>query len=213
MNGLNYLTQLEKIDNAEKEMAKGLAALPSYDAPEPPIDPADLDDDDSDDENTEGGETKTNTDIPGEDEIDKLNRLSATEVVNAYSVFVNSIAVEGYEYKNAEYEEDLRDDRSIKRGMLKNMKELSIELKNQILSEIDEITSKLEKFDERRKHLKEVAQISKEKREQAAKLLGEIWKIKGVQVNPMWGLLLIALVPVINAIMIIFLDGKKFKLG
>jgi hypothetical protein len=147
----------------------------------------------------------------GDSQIEQLNLLSAQEFLSSYSTFVNHLSLEGFEWKNSDIEKELKKERNAKRAFASE-NNLSAADELILRQRIDEITQMLEKHGEVRDKLAEDTKLSPEKQQQAATLLSEIWKIKGVEVSPYWALALIVCAPLLNAILIIFFDGKRLKL-
>lgn len=210
--------------------------LPKEKAKEIFIDDADIDENADLEENTEGGigpdmgdgggdddfetdapERQTDrSEIPSPttEQVQKLNEISAREVVKNYSLFVNALSVEGFEWKNGDTEAELIKQRDILRLHIKNERSsLTPEEQNAIHIRIDDITQMLEKHKERRSYLDESTKLTPEKQEEAARLLADIWRVKNIEVSPWWGLVIIACAPIVNALIIIFMDGKRLKLG
>lgn len=215
---LAYLDQLKEMTARQEQMAESLSKLPAYDVPEPPSNPEDYETPPSVSNekfvHAEDDAARPKSEpSPIEKTTEKLNEISAQEVVSIYSGFVNMLAVEGYEYKNADFEENLKAERTMLRRTLDENPSFTAELRNEILFKIEDVSRKLEKLDDRRKYLQKVSQINEDKQIQAADLLAKIWKVKGIEVNPLWGLFFIAVFPVINSLFVIFLDGKKLKLN
>ena len=239
-----WLGELQKMNAQKEKIGQRLGTLPTYDVPEPiearvelpkeKTNNAHIDEDTDFDEtdlgtqstqstqNTEGvhhedtgASSATDTAYtPTDSQVQKLNEISAKEVVKNYSLFVNAISLEGFEWKNGETESGLVKQRDALRYHLKQERaSLTQEEQLGIHNRIDEITQMFEKHKERKNYLDEASKISPEKQEAAARLLAEIWKVKNIEVSPWWGLVIIACAPLLNAAMIIFMDGKRLKLG
>ncbi len=151
---------------------------------------------------------------PSAAQVQKLNEITAKELVKNYSVFVNGLSLEGFEWKNKDNATNLINQRAALRLHLREKAtETMPDEQIAIHKRIDEITTILEKFKDQRDYLDESTKLTPEKQEEAARLLAEIWKVKQIEVSPWWGLIIIACAPIVNALLIIFLDGKRFKLG
>ena len=143
----------------------------------------------------------------------ELNQLSAEEIISLYASTLTSVSQKAYEMVNAEAIENI--EKALKTyqaeyGAQKHL--LSAEQQNAYLEKIVDLQDKMKLYHDRQKHLEKVSGISDVKQQKAAEILAKIWKIKNIEVNPMWALAIILLAPVLNVAMVTFGDKYKYKI-
>jgi hypothetical protein len=220
---MNFLEQAKAMEAQRAEMTNKFAQMPVYGVDEPKIPESEVKIDiDKEAPNADikadikGEETPSNvdTDTPLSTEGKKLNKLSAEKFIKGYSNLINQISIHGYEVKNGDIEGQLKMQREeLRTYQAQNKDTLTPSQQNTILAKIDTYSQQIEKLNERRKYLDESTRLSKEDIDEAAQLLSEIWKVKNIEVSPWWGLVIILCAPIINALLIILADAKRFKVA